>query len=83
MSPNQDDLDITPGTNVIHFMRNQNLTWTDVLKELIDNAIDQGATRIALSYTPGKRGVFCIGPDHVKGGTIRGKSQSVKTRAFE
>jgi hypothetical protein len=59
--PETDALDITPGTNVLDYMRHQNLTWFDAIKEFIDNAIDKGATRIALIATKGtKSGLFRI-----------------------
>src|SRR5215813_6893897 len=45
-----DERDFTPGTDVIRYMRQQSLTWPVALKELIDNAIDVGATRIWLSF---------------------------------
>ena len=45
-------MDLTPDTSVIRYMRQQNLTWAQALKELIDNAIDQGATEIWITLQP-------------------------------
>jgi hypothetical protein len=46
-----DGRDFTPDTSVILYMRKQNLNWPTVVKELIDNAIDAGASLIRLTMT--------------------------------
>ena len=44
-------MNITPTTWMIESMRKQNLQWRTILTELIDNAFDAGANRVAISFS--------------------------------
>jgi len=59
-------LDITPTTEMIYYMRQQNLTWFEVIKEFVDNAVDQAASRVTIEFTAGQSAT-CIVEDNGKG----------------
>lgn len=43
-----------PDPHMIESMRRRNLTWRDILGELIDNSFDAGAKRVVISFGPHK-----------------------------
>lgn len=56
-------IDITPHTNLIESIRQQNLPWTTIFGELIDNSLDAGANRVAIEFTKDN----CVITDDGKG----------------
>ena len=54
-------MNLQPGPTILHSYKAANLTWIDVVCELIDNGFDAGASRCELEWRRGN--YFCIRDD--------------------
>ena len=47
-------MDLSPKTEILTALSQQNLKWEIVLAELVDNSLDAGASRVDIRLGPGK-----------------------------